>query len=243
MAYCKMRRDVGYVEELWELLDHADFRDADGPAAELLCYQEKVLGDSRTDLAWYGRQATINRQVHVDLNRRRFERRERHAHGVLVPYHCHEIECLAPATIGMRYPPLPSWWASREATYSNLAELPRVVSYLGSMCENPYSNVWYVAQTEWAANQAAEVVACARAGKLLWLSFESLSDIAAVTLEEIFRFNGDGVLADARTCMTWIKRIDWSKTRQVDRRLPTKCNEVTPVFATGGDWVAWDPDK
>ena len=37
--------------------------------------------------------------------------------------------------------------------------------------------------------------------------------------------------------------IDWSQTRQVDRRLPTKCNEVTPVFATGGDWVAWDPEK
>ena len=167
MAYCKMRRDVGYVEELWELLDHADFREADGPAAELLCYQEKVLGGSRTDLAWYGRHTTINRQVHVDLNRRRFERCERHVHGVLVPYHCHEIEYLAPATIGMRYPPLPSWWVSREATYSNLAELPRVASYLGSMCENPYSNVCYIAQTEWAANQAAEVVACARAGKLL----------------------------------------------------------------------------
>jgi len=57
---------------------------------------------------------------------------------------------------------------------------------------------------------------------------------------EILSENDQAVIDDANECLRWIRRIDWSRTSQENRLLPGHCNEITPTFVDGGDWVEWD---
>jgi len=241
LAFCRALREVGYVGLLNRLVSRNDFQDTDCIGGELLCFDERLVGDSRQDLGWYGEESMINSQLTLPALQRRFERHARHVHGVVVPFHCKEVDLLTAAAVSTKYCGLPGWWRSREGSYSDLTETPPVLTYLGSYCRNPYSRLWFVAQSELAALRAAEVMVSARAGRLLWASAEAIADIRDVGLENIFYFNVSRVVDDAKALLEWIEKVDWDRTSPELRHLPGYCNEYTSVFKFGGDWIVWDP--
>ena len=241
LAFAKAHRDVGYLKNLHELVTGDQIADDGEPHRDYLCFDTKLIGDSRSDLAWYAAPQSVNRQLTVTLADRRFERRARHVYRVIVPYHCREIDSLTPVAVTTRYCALPAWWAAREGTYSDLTETPPVLSYLGSWAMDPYARVWAVARTELASLRMHEVLASARAGRLLWISAEIIDDILYIGLEEIFYFNTQAVVDDAQLCIDWIRKVDWRQSSAEHRHLPGSCNEITPTFAVGGDWIPWDP--
>jgi len=241
LAYARRQSEVGYLRNLSELVHDKNGFDPKHVHPDFLSFADKLVGNSRTDKGWYGAPSSVNHQLMVPLACRRFERHARHVHRVAVPYFCREIDAMTATAVATRYPGLPSWWPSREGSYSDLTELPPCLSYYSNWAMDPYSDIWIIAQTELAALRMTEVLVSARAGRLLWISNESITDIRDVGVEDIFYYNNQQTVDDAKACLEWIAKINWDETSAEARHLPGFCNEITPTFEKGGDWVAWDP--
>ena len=165
----------------------------------------------------------------------------RHTHSALIPYHCREAEVLSSAAIAVKYPALPAWWASREGTFSDLTETPPCVSYIGSMLMDPFAPAWVICQSELALLRLAELIVNARAGRLLWISSGIYQDIMSMGVDELLADNSADVRRDAKELLSWVRRVRWEETSPENRFLPGRCNEITPTFVSGGDWIGWDP--
>jgi len=241
LAFARASREAGYVNELRQLMASEELAETEALSPDLLCFTEPLVSNDRTDLGWYARPDMINRQAVLPVVERRFERRSRHVHRVLVPFHCKEVEALSAAGISTKYVNIPSWWARREGSYSENTELPPSLAYIGSTLMSPDAQAWNIVLTEWTALRAAEVVMSARAGRLLWIPEIAIRDIEELGLDQIFYYNDHRVIQDARECLDWIRKIDWARTSPLCRHLPGSANEITPTFQSGGDWVPWDP--
>ena len=78
LAYARSQREVGYVRNLRELVMEKNGFDATHVHPDFLCFSDKLVGNARTDKAWYGSPASVNPELMVALACRRFERHVRH---------------------------------------------------------------------------------------------------------------------------------------------------------------------
>ena len=237
LAFTRFPREAGYVSALNALLNS----DADAVAicAELLCFAEPLVWGDRGELGHY--RLDIARTVTLPMAERRWERQTRHTKGVLVPTQCREVEAVAEGSLATVYLSPPSWFATREDSYSGRAELPPILSYRSfRMWDDPSCLEWYIFQAEWAALRAADLLFAARSGKLLWMSDDILADIRRIGAEKILGEVEAGINEDLEACLKAVLMVDWDRTSQLGRRLPAVANDNSPIFKKGGDWVLWN---
>ena len=173
----------------------------------------------------------------------RWERRARSRHGYLLAYQMIEVDRIRRNRLHNRYVSIPQHWSACEVPEGFLAELPPVLTYLGSvMMQDSVSGLWTLFYTEWIVKIAVFLLWDVYDSHRLWFLPRQVRDYAK-ELDLSFPLGSRKNNAEFRYLISIIESVNWDDVPlEQSRRSGTNRRNFWPGrVGSSGDFVWFDP--